>query len=90
MAPENSTGKTMISIELQTFFELYVLFAMTGLAFLAIQERVRHSLRNWEISEDRLCRCPECHLSFVVSRRETTARCPRCEKICPMNRAIQR
>mgnify|MGYP001546416136 CR=1 FL=1 len=76
----------MIEIELQTFFELYVLFTMIALIILAVQERVRSSSQTWELSEDRLCRCPECHLSFVVTRKETTARCPRCEKTCAIPR----
>jgi uncharacterized paraquat-inducible protein A len=80
----------MIEIELQTFFELYVLFAMIALVILAIQERVRESAQTWELSEDRLCQCSDCHLSFVVTRKETTARCPRCEKVCTISRKTTR
>lgn len=40
----------------------------------------------WKLSEESLLQCEECHRAFIVRRRSTDARCPRCGKLCHLKR----
>ena len=72
----------MFSIGYRTGFELYLAFMLVAFAAAAAYEFWRAQVHSWGLSEERLCRCSDCKLTFVVRRRENVARCPRCQKLC--------
>ena len=40
----------------------------------------------WQVSEESLLQCPDCHCAFIVRRRSNNGRCPRCEKLCQVRK----
>ena len=72
----------MFHIQFQTGFEVYIALMLVGLAAAALFELLRSRRQSWNLSEDQLCRCADCSFTFVVRRKETVARCPRCGVLC--------
>ncbi len=40
----------------------------------------------WNIAEEALLQCPDCHCAFVVRRHSPNGRCPRCDRLCTARR----
>ena len=76
----------MITISVGCGFLIYVGALLAALSGAVVYELWRSSLHDWRISEEQLARCSECGLTFVVSRSEKVARCPRCNALCPIRR----
>ena len=72
----------MIVIDLQTGFEIYIGLMVAGFVAIALYESWRSRMHEWNVSEEQLCRCTDCNYTFVVRRKETVARCPRCDILC--------
>ena len=79
----------MITITVQSAFVLYLAIMLVLLVVLAIHEWWYNRANAWHISEESLCRCADCHFTFVVRRRIRNARCPRCDKLCSIPRKIR-
>ena len=54
---------------------LIVLIAVWG------REMYKSTARQWNLSEESLCRCSGCGLIFVAKRIESVTRCPACQNL---------
>ncbi len=72
----------MFPISLHEGFVLYLLLTLSGLAAVYIYETWRSRTHEWHVSEERVCRCPDCNCAFLVGRTVTSTRCPRCNRLC--------
>ena len=63
---------------------LCVLMGLATLLFL--HHWLSEWRRPWRLSEESLLQCPECHCAFIVRRRSQTGRCPRCDRLCEVQR----
>ena len=75
----------MIPIALETSFEIFVIFSMIAVAGLWAYQVWHTSYHHWSISEEKLCRCKECSLTYIVERSESVSRCPRCNQVNNVN-----
>jgi uncharacterized paraquat-inducible protein A len=79
----------MIPISLEAYFEIYVsLFLIVAAGFWAYH-LWRSDTHNWSISEEKLCRCKECSLTYIVGRSEHVSRCPRCDEVNNVNPKVK-
>ncbi len=68
----------MIPIFLETYFEIFLfLVLILGVLTWSYYLWQRH-LEKWEISEEKLCRCKSCSLTYIVARGEVESSCNRC------------
>ena len=75
----------MIPISPENYFEIYVIiFLAVAAGFWAVQAW-NSSSSHWTISEEKLCRCKECSLTYIVRRSEQVSRCPRCNEVNNVN-----
>lgn len=79
----------MIPISPETYFEIYVIFLLFIAAALWLYHLWRHNNDNWSISEEKLCRCKACSLTYVVHRTEHISRCPRCNELNNLNLKVK-
>ncbi len=79
----------MISVHLQTGFALYLTVMLVFAAVLALQEWWHERNHGWHVAEENLCRCPDCHYTFVVRRNARSARCARCHNLCLVSRKLR-
>lgn len=75
----------MIPISPETYFEVYVIFLLVVATGFWIYHLWRSSDQHWSISEEKLCRCKECSLTYIVKRTEQVSRCPRCNELNNIN-----
>ena len=66
----------------QLIFIWYLLFMLGIFVAVAIIHAMQARISNWSVSEEKLCRCPDCHLTFIVPSRQWFAKCPRCARKC--------
>ena len=76
----------MIPIEPQTGFEICIGLMVVAFMAIALYDAWRGRVREWDVSEEQLCRCTDCSYTFVVRRKETVARCPRCSTLCSVRK----
>lgn len=76
----------MIAVDIRTCVLLYLGIMLLFLIAAGVQEWWHTRVNEWGISEENLCLCSECHFTFVIRRNSRTARCPRCNKLCRINR----
>jgi len=74
----------MLNLNFSTALLLYLGIMVVLLVTACVIEELRDQTQNWKLSEDQLCNCSGCRLTFVVRRKETVARCPRCHNLCSM------
>jgi hypothetical protein len=74
----------VIEIRVETGLVVYMTLLLLLLAGVALYDFWRTQIHQWAVSEEKLCRCDDCHCTFVVTRNSTTARCPRCRRLCPV------
>ncbi|MFO7820500.1 MAG: hypothetical protein R6V56_00350 [Lentisphaeria bacterium] len=68
---------------IQLVFNAYLLFMFVGFIILAVANAVRTSRASrWQVSEELLCQCSDCSLTFIVSGRQRVINCPRCGRQC--------
>ena len=73
----------MFNIDLKDGFIIYLLAAFACLgAAIAYDEFFRNRSQQWDLSDDRLGRCPKCGHTFITARNHTAVLCPRCGKAC--------
>ena len=74
----------MISIGVEHFLLLYAGLHLLVLAIFWGRAMWRDATRNWNTSQDALCRCSECGFIFLVDRivnfHTRSANCPECGK----------
>ena len=69
----------MIGIGIDQFFILFNILMMSILAGFWLRQLLRENVYDWNISQELLCWCKNCNLTFVVKRIESVARCPKCD-----------
>ena len=79
----------MIPIAPETYFEVYVILLMTIAVGFWGYHLWRSNTHDWSISEEKLCRCKECSLTYIVSRTESVSRCPRCNEVNHVNPKVK-
>ena len=79
----------MIPISLENYFEIYVILFLTAAAGFWVYHIWKSSGNDLIISEEKLCRCKECSLTYIVSRAEHVSRCPRCNEINNINPKVR-
>jgi len=67
---------------IQLVFDWYLAAFFIAFSVVAVIEAWRNRVQHWDVSEEKLCRCPDCQLAFVVARTQWFAKCPRCRKNC--------
>jgi ribosomal protein L32 len=73
----------MYGIEIKESFLIYLLATMACLGAAMLYDIYGRSRRqHWDLSEDRLGRCPKCGHTFIADRTHTAVLCPRCGKAC--------
>ena len=75
----------MIPISPENYFEIYVIFSLVVLAGLWAFHAWNSGSRQVVISEEKLCRCKECSLTYIAGRAEHVSRCPRCNEVNNVN-----
>ena len=65
-------------------FVIVVAVALGTLLCLSLYDSWRARSRGWTMTEEFLGECNRCRLTFLVSRHETAARCPRCSSLVQM------
>ena len=75
----------MIPISLESYFEVYVIIMLIVVVGFWVNHLWRSNNHSISISEEKLCRCSECSLTYIVSRTENVSRCPRCNAINNVN-----
>ena len=78
-------GRKMIPIALENYFEIYVIVLLAVAAGFWINHLWRSNTQSLSISEEKLVRCKECSLTYIVSRTENVSRCPRCNEVNNVN-----
>ncbi|HBM15966.1 MAG TPA: hypothetical protein DD381_06450 [Lentisphaeria bacterium] len=68
----------MFQASYATVFFIYLLLWIVYLIILWVRESWRNDIRNWSLSEGKLCICNECRYAFLVNPRENTTICPKC------------
>lgn len=76
----------MFTVSVSTGFLVYLFTMGAALVAAVSYERWRASDQAWRLPEEQLCHCPQCSLTFIVERTGTTARCPRCSRLCTVRR----
>jgi hypothetical protein len=79
----------MIPISLENYFEIYVIFFLVAATGFWAYHSWASSGNDLIISEEKLCRCKECSLTYIVSRTENISRCPRCNEINNINPKVR-
>ncbi len=77
----------MIPVSYEIIFFIYVLLWFVYLTILWARETWRTGIRDWSLSEGKLCLCNECRYAFLVKPRENTALCPKCNNMCIIKNA---
>ena len=72
----------MFTVSLQTGFLVYLFLTLGAVLVAYAFEAWRASTQDWHVSEEHLCRCPGCNLTFLLPRNRTTGQCPRCQRTC--------
>ncbi len=68
----------MIPIFPETYFEIFLfLVLIVGVIAWSYYLWQQH-LEKWEISEEKLCRCKNCSLTYIVARGKKESECSRC------------
>lgn len=70
----------MIGIGFDHFFILYNLILIFLLVVFWTRQIFREKVYEWNISQELLCRCTNCSLTFLAQRSENVARCPACHE----------
>lgn len=68
----------MIEVTASEGLLVYLAVMGVGLGAAAIWDGWRSRRQHWQVSEDRLARCPRCGCTFIVVRTVREANCPRC------------
>lgn len=71
----------MFHVSFATAFFIYLLIWIIYLTILWARETWRTDIRDWSLSQGKLCICDECRYAFLVKPRETTAICQRCGQL---------
>lgn len=71
----------MITVGFDHFFLIITSVFMVVLMSLWGRHLWKTNMRQWNISEDSLCRCADCGYIFVAKRVETVTRCPACNEL---------
>jgi len=71
----------MIDVSIDHFFMVLICLVMVVVAIAWGRMLWVNNFRQWNISEDGLCRCSTCGLIFVVKRVEAVTRCPSCQEL---------
>jgi hypothetical protein len=72
----------VVKVNAETGFAIYVTTLLLALVVLAAVAVWRERIREWQPSAEQLCRCPDCRYAFLIRRRESSAACPRCQRLC--------
>jgi len=72
----------MFSLAYKDGFVLYLLFTLGALVAVMAYYAWQARTREWRTSEEKLYRCPECNLTFIIGREQRRASCPRCGRRC--------
>ena len=73
----------MFSIDIKDGFLIYLLATLACLGAAMLYDLYgRERRQQWNLSDDRLGRCPECGHTFITARNHTAVLCPRCGKAC--------
>lgn len=71
----------MFHVSFATGFFVYLFIWIIYLTILWIRETWRTDIREWSLSQGKLCICDDCKYAFLVKPRETTAICPKCGQL---------
>ncbi len=71
----------MIEVGYDMFIVAYLSIAMLVLGACWGRHLWKSAARQWNVSEDNLCRCTACGLIFVAKRVESVTRCPACNEL---------
>ncbi len=70
----------MIEVSETTLLLIYFFLWLGVIVYLWIREVVRRHRDSWELSNDMILHCEECHHTFLS--QYNYARCPACNKLC--------
>ncbi len=66
------------------FEQFFIIFNLTLLILLLLfwgRKSWREVNREWNLSQESLCRCSKCHLIFLAHRGVSAASCPSCHEM---------
>jgi len=70
----------VLDLALEHAFAVYLIVMFALLAACLVGGFMRRIASDWHNSEEKLCYCPGCNLTFIVKRHARVAHCPRCRK----------